>query len=135
MANRLMGRNIMSLEKAPVVLFAKVTIGGTGSPTLSASQSLGISAITRSAAGKYLVKFGGPAGVDSYQRLMSANVVPLVATTSAINGFSIVADNSASAVPHVIIQCVSGSAPAAADPASGEVLLMKFELSNFSGGL
>jgi hypothetical protein len=131
MANRYMVRNMMSLEKAPVVLYGNIAIGATGAPTINALKSLGISSISRSSAGKYVLVLGGPAGKDSYQRLLQAQVNFLVSTTSAVCSVSVAVDNSAGTTPSITIQCVD-FAGAAVDPASGEVMLVKLELDNSS---
>lgn len=121
----------MSLEKAPVVLYGNITIGGTGAPTRVALKSLGISAISRTSAGLYVLTLGGPAGKDSYQRLLQCQVNFVVATTSAVCSVSVAVDNSAGTTPSISIQCVD-FAGAAVDPASGEVMLIRLELDNSS---
>lgn len=126
-----MVRNTMTLEKAPVVLYGNISIGGTGAPTINATKSLGLLGITRSSAGKYVITLGGPAGKDSYQRLLQGFVNFLVSTTSAVCSTSIAVDNSAGTTPSITIQCVD-FAGAAVDPASGEVMLVRFELDNSS---
>lgn len=129
MANRYMVRNLMTMEKAPVTLYGKVAIGGTGAPTIDAIKSLGILSIVRSSAGKYVLRLGGPVGNDSYQRLLMGMVNFVVSTTSAVCSTSISVDNSAGTTPSVTIQCVD-FAGAAVDPASGETMLIQLTLSN-----
>lgn len=131
MANRLMTRNYMTLEKAPVALFAKVAIGATGAPTLSVADSIGIKTITRSAAGKYVITLGGPAGVDTYYGgCLMASFVTLVSTTSAVVSMNIVTDATPT-TGIITIQLVSVQGTGA-DPASGESLLLQFIMSNTS---
>lgn len=131
MANRLMFRNYMTLEKAPVALFAKVAIGASGAPTLDVPNSIGIKTVTRSAAGKYVVTLGGPAGVDTYfGGVLSANFICVVSTTSAVTSMNIVTDATPT-TGILTIQLVSAQGTAA-DPASGETLLLRIVLSNTS---
>lgn len=129
MANRLMNRNTMSLEKAPVNLYLQAAIGATGAPTINALKSLGFKTITRSSAGKYVLALGGPAGVDTYQRLVSLQATFIATTTSTVCSVSVAVDNSAGTTPSITIQCVD-YAGAAVDPASGETMLIRATLDN-----
>jgi hypothetical protein len=131
MANRSYVRNTMSLEKNPIALYALVAIGGTGAPTLNATKSLGIYSMTRTGVGAYSMKLGLNAqSVDTYQRLISAHAVSVDSSAPSWLGMYVTADNSANAsAPAVNIQFLD-AAGAAVDPASGESLRIKLELSN-----
>jgi len=123
---------MQSLEKAPVVLFGNISIGASGAPTINAVKSQGILSVTRTAAGAYTLALGGPAGIDTYQRLVSASFsfIGASAAASTVCSVSITADSSANATaPSVAIIC-SDFAGAAVDPASGEVMLPQLTFSN-----
>lgn len=119
----------MTLEKGPVCLFGRFTVGATGAPTLNAAQSKGILSIARTGVGAYTINLGGPAGVDTYQRLMSMDYVSVFATPASINAY-IVQDNSAtSASPNIKIQFVS-AAGTAVELANGEDIRLELIFSN-----
>lgn len=130
MSNRMMNRNFMSLEKAPVVLYGVVTVGTTGAPTLNALQSKGILSIARGAAGKYKIYLGSSAGVDTYQRLLSMKVTH-VGTTTALFAYVVTDASATAAGPYVEIQ-FEDAAGANVELGSGEKFLFQFDLSNTS---
>lgn len=132
MANRLMVRNHMSKEKAPVVLFGKFSVGAVGEPTINAVQSQGIVSITRTGVGAYTLSLGQSSiSSDTYNRLMMAKHVSISALSTAIQ-MSVVADNSASPSLHNIqIQFLNGSG-AAVEVGSGEIILLELIFSNTS---
>lgn len=106
-------------ERDLVRIVAKITIGNTGAPTLTNAK--GIASMTRDAAGKYTVNLK-----DNYFLFMRANASFISGTSApAAPSMNVVSEqvNSASA-PKVVIQFrdIAGSA---ADPASGEVMLLE----------
>lgn len=111
-----------SLEKGVSDLFARVTFGATGAPTLDVPKSKGIASIVRNSAGLYTITLSGP-----FQRLlaMSATFV-LSSGIPASPVYHVVADNSASATPTLQIQFEKLDTPAATDPANGEEVRMNF---------
>lgn len=133
MANRNYSPPAGCMEKEVVTLFAKVTFGAAGSPTLTRGK--GIRSVSRSGAGVFVFTFGTatPAATDKYVALLgvpqptfikaSAPSAPLleVTTDSATNG-------------SVTVTLRADAAGAATDPASGEVGIFQFHLSN-SGAL
>lgn len=132
--NRSTVRNVQAMEKAPVALYLKVSIGASGAPTLVSSpptRCLGVYSMVRTAAGAYTIKFGLNAStLDTYQRLLYASYVDLKSTAPAEASMYVVADNSALiSNPNIQIQFLD-VAGAAVDPSSGSVLLIKIELSN-----
>lgn len=131
MANRSYVRNTMSLEKNPVALYLRVSIGASGAPTLVVPKCLGVYSMVRTGAGAYTISLGlSSTSVDTYQRLIAMSSSDVSATAPAELGVYVVADNSATlAAPNVQIQYVD-AAGAAVDPASGSILLIKLEFSN-----
>lgn len=129
--NRSTVRNTATLEKAPVHLYAKISIGASGAPTLNIPQCQGIASITRTGTGAYTIDLGQSATlVDTYQRLIGARVTSLVSGgLPAAPDLAVVEDNSNSLpTPNVEIQLSLDGA--AADPANGEVLLLELVFSN-----
>lgn len=138
MANRTYVRNTMSLVRNPVALYAKVSIGAVGAPTLqilpAPNKCMGIYSMTRTGAGAYTVSLGlSSTSVDTFQYLLSAHAIALDGTNpSSWACMQIVQDNSSNqAAPNLHIEFLD-FAGAPVDPESGSVLLLKFELSNSS---
>ena len=131
MANRQFTQFRYSLEKAVVDLYAKVTFGASGAPTLTWGK--GIKSVTGGAA-------AGATGVftftldDRYQKLLGADATVVLAAASfaAAPFFQVTADNSGAAAKTVVVQLSDADTPAATDPASGEIILFHFTLSNSS---
>lgn len=65
MANRSFTEFRHSIEKRLIDLFGHIGFGATGAPTLSATDSKGVSAVTRISAGMYLITF-----VDRFVKLV-----------------------------------------------------------------
>jgi hypothetical protein len=133
MANRMFDMVSFQMEKNVVRLYAKVTIGATGAPTLLVNSSKGVLSITRVSAGKYTVVFGtNSRSLDTYAHLLNASVL---FDTSAISGVAPAAATAyltADAVQttaSLTFQCdnLSGTAT---DPANGEILRIAVELGN-----
>ena len=119
----------ISYEKGLVHIFAAVSIGASGAPTLVASKNQGIKSVTRNSAGNYTVTFGaiGQAGIDKYQRLMSMDGCVSNVTASAIIAVQPLADAVASGSMTVVTSSASATA---ADPESGSTLLLHFVVKN-----
>lgn len=105
-------------------LFATVTFGATGAPTLVAGTGMGITSITRSSAGVYVIALSQPfntlLGVRSTFVNATAPASPSVFVTS-----NAVATRSA---PALTIEF--NAAGTATDPASGESVLLEIVLNN-----
>lgn len=124
MANRRYYNQQFTLEPAPVTLFAHVTFGSTGAPTLDANQSRGIKSIVRNSAGNYTISL-----VDSYNRLLMLKHIFINSTAPASPGLYIVSEQVVSSTaPSLIVQF--NAAGTATDPGSGEQVRMSIELKN-----
>jgi hypothetical protein len=123
MANRFFENRRYSMEKAVVDLWANVSIGATGAPTLNTAK--GIASISRSSAGVYVFTLQ-----DSYQRLLNMNVTFFAngAAAAAPDVNQSVAD-TVNTTKTITIRCNNNSGTAT-DPASGEVMFAQFTLSN-----
>lgn len=133
MANRSFHKPLGSLEIDVVTLYAKVTIGAAGAPTLDTANSKGIASIARNSAGEYKITLS-----DAYQRLLWADAVFLSTssqdpTTNGV-GFRVEDDQAVAATPYIQVQFFALDDGAAADIASGQVVLFKFELRNSTLG-
>ena len=124
MANRRFYQFRFSLEPQVTDLYAHVTFGAAGAPTLDASQSRGITSITRNSAGNYTILFN-----DNYNRLMMVNNLFVSSTAAASPEFRVSVDSVASTTAPGItfVYSVGG---VATDPASGEQSRMQISLKN-----
>lgn len=120
-------KDSMTIEKGVVSLYANISIGATGAPSLVSPKCKGIASIVRSSAGKYVITTSEP-----YQYLMFLDAVYLNAggTPIAANnvGLIVEADQlNVSGNNSVTIQFIN-AAGAAADLASGCVVLLKADV-------
>lgn len=117
------------LEIDVVSLFANVSIGGTGAPTLNVSPgSKGFVSVVRNSAGKYTFTLD-----ESYQALLFAGVSVLDSTASDPTAVGVVArifaqDVANGTTPTFVISFYKMSDGTAVDPRSGAVLLVKADL-------
>lgn len=124
MANRYFNQFQYSLEKGVVHLYAKVAIGSTGAPTLSTANSKGIASITRNTTGDYTITLQ-----DTYKKLLSFQLVFLDASglpDAPLYGL----DDSTDVTTKTVRFVTCSATGTAADPASGETMFVKIELSN-----
>lgn len=120
MANRNFNRK-QALDKEVKEIYAKITIGATGAPTLVTADSIGVQSVTRSSAGVYVVTLQ-----DKYVKLLflSANIVTPTAEDVHVN---MVSETVASS-RQVTLRVCTGAV--ATDPANGDTLLVAFQLKN-----
>lgn len=118
MANRNFQRR-QALEKEVKDLYAKVTIGSSGAPTLV--SPIGIASIARNSAGNYTLTLQ-----DKYMSLKFFRVTFLDDDAQDMNA-QVAAEDVASAKT---VQFVCRTGATATDPQSGQTLLIKLELKN-----
>ena len=122
MANRNFNRK-QSLDKEIKEIYAKVTIGASGAPTLVAADSTGVASISRSSAGLYVLTLQ-----DKYMKLRHADI--MVVTPDAEDIVANVSSESVASAKTVTFRCTA--AGVAADPASGDSFLISLQLKNSS---
>jgi len=138
MANRYYNNQAFTLSPGVVKVFANVTYGSTGAPTLVTSgfSSKGVVSVTRDGTGLYTFVFGTQAGMlDVYYKLLGINVTYDTSGASsaapAAPIMAIVANSVATAdTCSVQLQFYDADTPAATDPASGEAMYFEFTLKN-----
>lgn len=131
MANRWFTQWLWSLEKNPAQLWASVSFGASGAPTLDALNSKGIRSISRVTTGKYLVTFGvsgGNATTDIYKDLYFVGKKFKVSTGNPAAPHMYVVSQSVSTTGSLVLQFTAADGTTAADPASGEVVLLQFRV-------
>lgn len=120
MANRDFKR-MQSLTREVKHLHAKVSIGATGAPTLSANDSVGVTTVTRDSAGVYIVTFD-----DKYNSFVDFSCIMLEATAEDLT-FQVESEDIAGAKT-VQFQCKAAAVET--DPSDGSVLYLKFAFKN-----
>ena len=148
MANRAFANQQFTLVKGRVTLWARITIGATGAPTLTKFNPVdatfssapttgtgpyaigceGIKSITRNATGTYTVVLQ-----DRYRRLLSLGLTVANATGAptafGLGLWTTGTDVTSASAPAVKFSTLS-STGTVADPASGDVVNLTFELQS-----
>lgn len=136
MANRRYRSQIrFSFHKDPVDIFAHVTFGASGAPTLDSANSLGIVSVTRNSAGNYTFVFGtnSQLALDTYNYLLGARNTFFSVSAPAAPEFRVSASSiSVVGVASLTVQYSAAGTPT--DPASGEQVFLDFILRNSSIG-
>lgn len=139
MANRFGNQFQVTLEKRVTDIYAKVTFGTSGAPTLVASGSKGVLSVTRNSAGTYTFVFGvtqnGAKALDVYYKLVATSVTFDTSGTSAapaapglyIKSNQVNVANTASL--QIVLTNTSGTAT---DPASTEIGYFDFTFGDSS---
>lgn len=122
MATRLFQQFQGTLEKQIVKLYANVSIGATGAPTLNANGSLGVASISRTSAGLYRITLA-----DKFNKLMHVDPKQVISTLQDL-GWSVKAYSMANKTIDIIAH-VGG---VATDPSNGSELLIEITLRNTS---
>ena len=133
MANRRLFQFQYSYERDLVDIYANVTIGAAGAPTLQ-SNAKGVSSITRNSAGDYSIAL-----TDNFNKLMSLRAVSQNATgIIAAGSIGIKTDSVNSATAPLVRVVFSGPTAAgntaliATDPAVGDIIRFHIVLRNAS---
>lgn len=112
------------MEKQIVDLYATVTFGAVGAPTLDAPNSKGIASITRTGTGAYDVQLQ-----DTYVRFMMALQVFTGQDPAAPEMYVVSETVNSLGSPIISIQFNSSTATPE-DPASGDAVRLQFSLKN-----
>lgn len=115
------------MEAMVVELFANISIGAAGAPTLNQSASKGVASVVRDSAGQYTITLQ-----DKYNSLLHMNVLQDSGTSAPAAPFVVLEAESVSSNKQLTIQCRAVDNSTATDPASGESMLVKITLSNSS---
>lgn len=125
MANDRLFQFQYSYERDLVDVLLKVSIGSSGAPTIVLGK--GVTSITRNSAGKYTIVLK-----SNFNKLMDMDMVSISETSApAAPMMNIVSEDVAGTTKAIVIQ-LRDIAAAAADPASGEVLMLRMKLRNAS---
>lgn len=130
MANRRFNQFREALIPGSVDLFAQVTFGASGAPTLSGTAPLpnrGIKSITRLSAGKYTILLQ-----DSYYALLNVTHAFIEASGAPASPSMYISSNAVTTASAPAITVQFNAAGTATDPASGEIALIQIALKNSS---
>lgn len=137
MANRYTTQFVNCLQKGVTKIFANVTFGAAGAPTIvrSGYVSQGLVSVTRNSAGVFTFVFGTQAGMlDVYFKLLNVSVVFNTVGSAAVPAaplYYISADAVATpASCSLQLTFTDADTPAATDPASGESAYFEFTFKN-----
>lgn len=115
------------MEAMVVELFANISIGAAGAPTLNQSASKGVASVVRNSAGQYTITLQ-----DKYNSLLHMNVLQDSGTSAPAAPFVVLEAENVSSAKTLVIQCRAVDNSTATDPANGESMLVKITLSNSS---
>lgn len=121
-------QRVQAASKEAKLLFAHITIGASGAPTLNATKSQGVASISRTSEGLYVLTLS-----DLYNSLLFVDMVAQNATIDDIR-FHLKSESVASAKT-ITFNTVSptaadDTAPVVNDPADGTVLKMIIWVKN-----
>lgn len=117
--NRFYNQFFNSLEKGKTVLYARITFGASGAPTVDGVNSKGVKSVARTGAGAYTVTLEDP-----YVRLMGLRHVCVSATAPAAPSMYVTAES----VTTKTINVQFNAAGTSTDPASGEEVRLEIVL-------
>jgi hypothetical protein len=122
MANRTFN-DAQALEKEVKTLYAKISIGASGAPTLVKPGSLGIASVSKVSTGLYRITLE-----DAYPALLGARVISLASSAADVT-FQVKLETVSSTKLVEVFCLASGSV---VEPASGTVLFVELSLKNTS---
>lgn len=107
-------------------LFATISFGASGAPTIVAGTGMGIASIARSSAGTFLITL-----VQPFQTLLGVRGTFVDSAAPAAPSIY-VSSNAVATRSAPTLTIVTNAAGTAADPASGESLLLELVLNSSS---
>lgn len=124
MANRYFNQFHFSPIPMYTSIFAKISFGVSGAPTLVTSSGLskGVASVSRSSAGKFVVTLS-----DTYKYLVGGKGIFVASGGAAAPEVSIDSESVAVAKTVTVLTQAGG---VNTDPAAGEILLLEIELKN-----
>lgn len=131
MANRYSRQFNNTIEPQVYTLFAKVSFGSTGAPTLIGASSKGFKSISRVSAGKYNITLGNAQAVDTYPALLHVKHVfdeSSNSGTAPVAPGMFITSNLVSSTG--VLQVVFNAAGTATDPASTEIVYLEVVVKN-----
>lgn len=126
MANRRFNQFPQALEKRVISVFAHISFGASGAPTLDVPNSKGVVSVTRNSAGLYTFVFGTDSShLDAYVKLLGIRKV-FMQSSGNPDREMVVRANNISNNSVASIQIEFDVETVATDPASGSEVFMEF---------
>ena len=133
MANRRFNNQQFTMTPACVAIYAKVTFGDTGAPTLDAPNSKGVVSVTQNSTGNYTFVFGTTStSLDTYAKLLNVTHVFDTSGPSAAPAAPAmyISNDSIASATAASVTLQFNAAGTAANPASGEIVHLEFDFKN-----
>lgn len=116
-----------SLEREIKEVYARISIGASGAPTLDVVQSEGVTSVVRNSAGNYTLTLDQP-----FRHLRSFAVMHLSSTAQDLN-MNLVSESVAnSSSKQLNFVCLTAATET--DPEEDTVLFVKMDLKNVNNG-
>lgn len=125
MSNKQYQQFFWSNAKMPTAVFAQITFGSTGAPTLNKGNS-DIASITRNGAGDYSIVFK-----ETFKQLLHAKHVFNSGSSAPAAPGMYIKTNTTSASGK-LLNIIFNAAGTPTDPASGEIVYLDFIFNNSS---
>lgn len=127
MANRYNTQFPLAFEKKVVNIYAQVTFGATGAPTLNVVNSKGVVSVTRNSTGDFTFVFGTQVKMlDVYVKFLSAKVTYNSGASAPLAPGMYIKANNIATFNTASIELVLNAAGTPTDPASGEIGYFEF---------
>lgn len=137
MANRYTTQFVNCLQKGVTKIYARVTFGASGAPTIDRSgfQSQGLVSVTRDSQGVFTFVFGTQVGMlDVYYKLLNVSVLSDTIGAPGVPAAPLyyLSANAVATPTSCSLQLtfLDADTPAATDPGSGEAAYFEFTFKN-----
>lgn len=111
----------------PESLYASISIGASGAPTIVSGTGMGISSVTRTSAGHYSIALS-----HAYQGLLGVRHVINSGGSAPASPSLYVQTNSVKVSTAPLVAVVFNAAGTPTDPASGEIIMLEVVLQKSS---
>lgn len=117
-----------SYERDIYDVLLKVNIGASGAPTIASGNAKGVTSISRTSAGLYVITLD-----NTYNRLLDCSSQSISGSSAQAAPLMTIVSETVATTKLVTLQYRAIDNSTATDPASGEVLLIKISVRNSSG--
>lgn len=128
MANKTAYQFRYSYERDITDIYLKVNIGASGAPTIASGNAKGVTSISRTSAGLYVITLMQP-----YNRLLDCSSQSISGSSAQAAPMMTIVSETVASTKLVTLQYRAIDNSTATDPASGEVLLIHITVRNSSG--
>lgn len=115
--------NAKSVRNEVITVYAGITIGGTGAPTLVAADSYGVTSIARTGAGLYTLVLR-----DAYNAIQFADGAFFADNPAEDINITFDLNGSSATTKNILFATLTGAT--ATDPSSGSKVYIKLDMRN-----